>query len=137
MPVIAAASIEAAYPLIRPYLRETPVIEVAATDFGLTGAPIVFKLEFLQVSGTFKARGAFYNLLTRGAPGQGVVAASGGNHGVAVAHAAQRLGRTANIFVPAISSPAKIEKIQASGAEVHIGGATYADALAASEVYLG
>ncbi len=133
---ITPISIEAAYPLIRPYIRETPVIEVAAADFGLAGAPIVFKLEFLQVSGTFKARGAFYSLLTQSEPGQGVVAASGGNHGVAVAYAAKQLGGTANIFVPAISSLAKIEKIRACGAAVHIGGATYADALAASEAYL-
>jgi threonine dehydratase len=136
MPAVTPSTIEAAYPLIRPHIRETPVIEVAAADFGLSGAPIVFKLDFLQVSGTFKARGAFYNLLTRGESGQGVVAASGGNHGVSVAYAAQALGRPANIFVPAISSPAKIEKIRACGAEVHIGGATYADALAASEAYL-
>ena len=133
MPEITRAAIEAAYPLIRPHIRETPIIEVAAADFGLAGAPIVFKLEFLQVSGTFKARGAFYNLLTRGAPGQGVVAASGGNHGAAVAYAAQQLGRTAHIFVPEISSPAKIAKIKACGADVHVGGAVYADALKASQ----
>ena len=135
-PAIIRASIEAAYPLIRPYIRETPIIEVAAADFGLSGAPIIFKLEFMQASGTFKARGAFYNLLTRGAPGQGVVAASGGNHGAAVAYAAQKLGRRAHIFVPSISSPAKIDKIRACGAEVHIGGAVYADALQASEAWV-
>ena len=133
---ITPASIEAAYPLIRPYIRETPVIEVAAADFGLGGAPIVFKLEFLQVSGTFKARGAFYSLLTQSEPGQGVVAASGGNHGVAVAYAAHQLGRPAHIFVPEISSSAKIAKIRSHGATVHIGGATYAEAFAASEAYL-
>lgn len=132
-PIVDRESIQAAYPLIRPYIRQTPVIEVAAADFGLAGAPIVFKLEFLQVSGTFKARGAFYSLLTRGEPGQGVIAASGGNHGAAVAYAAQKLGRHAEIFVPAISSPAKIEKIKAYGAEVVVGGATYADAFAASQ----
>jgi threonine dehydratase len=131
-PNITPATIEAAYPLIRPHIRETPVIEVAAADFGLAGAPITLKLEFLQVSGTFKARGAFYNLLTRGEAGQGVVAASGGNHGAAVAYAAQQLGRPAHIFVPEISSPAKIAKIRAYGADVHIGGATYAEALDAS-----
>lgn len=133
---ITPAAIEAAYPLIRPYIRATPVIEVDAEDFGLSGPRLVFKLEFLQVSGTFKARGAFYNLLTRGTPGQGIVAASGGNHGAAVAYAAQRLGRKAHIFVPEISSPAKIEKIRASGAEVHIVGAEFAEAFEASEQWI-
>jgi threonine dehydratase len=94
------------------------------------------KLEFLQVSGSFKARGAFFNLLTRGEPGQGVVAASGGNHGAAVAYAAQRLGRPARIFVPSISSPAKLEKIRGYGAEAIVGGATYVDALRASEAWI-
>jgi threonine dehydratase len=133
---ITPAVIEAAHSLIRPYIRETPVIEVAAEDFGLVGAPLIFKLEFLQVSGTFKARGAFYSLLTRGEAGQGVVAASGGNHGAAVAYAAQKLGRPAHIFVPEISSPAKIERIRAYGADVHIGGATYAEAFEASETWI-
>jgi len=132
-PIVAQASIEAAYPLIRPYIRETPLVEVAAADFGLAGQPVTFKLEFLQVSGTFKARGAFYSLLTRGEAGRGVVAASGGNHGAAVAYAAQKLGRHAEIFVPAISSPAKIAKIKAYGAEVVVGGATYSEAFAASQ----
>jgi len=132
-PAITPAAIEAAYPLIRPYIRETPIVEVEAGDFGLAGPPIAFKLEFLQVSGTFKARGAFYNLLTRGTPERGIVAASGGNHGAAVACAAQKLGRKAHIFVPDISSPAKIEKIRASGAEVHIGGAEFAEAYEASQ----
>ncbi|MDR3474725.1 MAG: threonine/serine dehydratase [Devosia sp.] len=136
MPEITRAAIETAYLLIRPYIRQTPIIEVLAADFGLAGAPIVFKLEFLQASGTFKARGAFYNLLTRGEPGQGVVAASGGNHGAAVAYAAQKLGRKAHIFVPSISSPAKIDKIRACGAEVVVGGAVYADALRASEDFV-
>jgi threonine dehydratase len=134
--VVTPAAIEAAYPLIRPHIRETPIVEVAAGDFGLAGAPITFKLEFLQVSGTFKARGAFYNLLTRGEKGQGVVAASGGNHGAAVAYAAQQLGRQAHIFVPEISSPAKIAKIREYGADVHIGGATYAEALEASRAWV-
>jgi threonine dehydratase len=133
---INTATIDAAYPLIRPHIRDTPVIEVAASEFGLHGLPIVFKLEFLQASGTFKARGAFFNLLTRGEPGQGIVAASGGNHGAAVAYAAQQLGRQAHIFVPSISSLAKIDKIRGYGAEVHIGGAVYADALTASEAWI-
>jgi len=133
MPPITAEAIAAAYPLIRPHIRETPVIEVAASDFPLAGAPIAFKLEFLQVSGTFKARGAFCNLLTRGSADQLVVAASGGNHGAAVAFAAQKLGRRAEIFVPAISSPAKVARIKAYGASVVVGGANYHEAYLASQ----
>ena len=136
MPDITPETIAAAYPLIRPHIRETPVIEAAAADFGLAGAPIVFKLEFMQVSGTFKARGAFYSLLTRGTPEQLVIAASGGNHGAAVAYAAQKLGRRAEIFVPSISSPAKIARIRAYGAQVVVGGATYSEAFAASQARL-
>ena len=136
MPDITPETIAAAYPLIRPHIRETPVIAAAAADFGLAGAPIVFKLEFMQVSGTFKARGAFYSLLTRGTPEQLVIAASGGNHGAAVAYAAQKLGRRAEIFVPSISSPAKIARIRAYGAQVVVGGATYSEAFAASQARL-
>jgi threonine dehydratase len=91
------------------------------------------KLELLQHSGSFKARGAFANLLLRKTNGAGVVAASGGNHGVAVAFAAQRLGIPATIFVPSVCSPAKIERIRAYDAEVVVGGDLYADALVASE----
>ncbi len=117
---------------IAPHIRHTPILTVDAADFGLAGAPISFKLEFLQHSGTFKARGAFNNLLSRAKPGQGVVAASGGNHGAAVAYAAQKLGHPAHIFVPTISSPAKIDRIRSYGAEIVVGGASYVDALAAS-----
>lgn len=133
---ITRETIEGAYALILPYIRETPTIAVAAADFGLAGQPITFKLEFLQATGNFKARGAFHNLLTHDQPKQGVVAASGGNHGVAVAYAARHLGRRAKIFVPSISSPAKIDRIKALGAEIVIGGANYADALAASEEWI-
>lgn len=126
-------SVLAAEPVIRPYLRTTPIVEVDAADFGLDGRPITFKLEFLQHAGSFKARGAMLNLLTRGTPDQQVVAASGGNHGVAVAYAANRLGRKARIYVPAIASPAKVARIKAYGAEVVVGGERYADALAASQ----
>jgi threonine dehydratase len=93
----------------------------------------VLKLEQLQHSGSFKARGAFANLLLRPLPGAGVVAASGGNHGAAVAYAAQALGVTAHVFVPEVSSPAKIERIRGYGADLVVGGASYAEALAASE----
>src|SRR5215475_4829922 len=86
--------------LIRPHIRRTPVIEVNAADFGLGAARFSFKLELLQHAGSFKTRGAFTNLLTREIPRAGVVAASGGNHGVAVAYASMKLGIPAKIFVP-------------------------------------
>lgn len=92
-----------------------------------------FKLELLQHAGSFKTRGAFANLLMRDIPKVGVVAASGGNHGAAVAYAAMKLGIPAKIFVPSISSPVKIQRIRDYGAELVVGGDRYADALAASE----
>jgi threonine dehydratase len=110
--------------LIRPHIRRTPVIEAE----GLT-----LKLELLQHSGSFKARGAFASLLTRDVPPAGVVAASGGNHGAAVAYAAHKLGKPARIYVPTVSSPAKIERIRSYGADLVVTGERYADALAASE----
>jgi len=91
------------------------------------------KLELMQHSGSFKARGAFANLLLRDVPSAGVVAASGGNHGAAVAYAGQRLGIRATIFVPSITSPAKVDRIRAYGAEIVVSGDRYADALAASQ----
>jgi threonine dehydratase len=118
---------------IRPHVRTTPIVQVDGRDFGLPGVALVLKLELLQQAGSFKARGAFANLLLRKVPAAGVVAASGGNHGVAVAHAARELGHKAHIYVPRISTPAKIERIRASGAELVLVGDRYADALAASE----
>ena len=102
--------------LIRPYLRRTPVIRVDRADFGLPPGPLVLKLELLQHTGSFKARGAFANLLLRDIPEAGVVAASGGNHGVAVSHAASVLGVPARIYVPGISSAAKIARYDQLGA---------------------
>src|SRR5258708_32689486 len=97
---------------IRPYIRHTPVVEVAGADFGLGSGKIHLKLELAQHSGSFKARGAFANLLMRDVPAAGVVAASGGNHGAAVAYAAHKLKVRAKIFVPEVSSPAKIARIR-------------------------
>jgi threonine dehydratase len=108
-------------------------VEVDGADFGLDGVTLVLKLELLQHSGSFKARGAFTNLLLRAVPAAGVVAASGGNHGAAVAFAAMRLGQPARIFVPTVASPAKLERIRGYGADLVITGDRYADALAASE----
>jgi threonine dehydratase len=122
--------------LIAPHIRRTPVIDIDAADFGLDPRRLTFKLELLQRSGSFKARGAFANLLLRDIPPAGVAAASGGNHGAAVAFAAMRLGRKATIFVPAISSPAKMQRIRDYGAELVVAGERYADALAASEAFV-
>ena len=130
---ITRAAIDAIHPVITPYLRETPVVMAEARDFGLSGGPIAFKLELLQHAGSFKPRGAFANLLTRAVPKVGVAAASGGNHGAAVAFAAQRLGIPARIFIPEVASPAKIAQIRSYGAELVVEGARYADALALSE----
>src|SRR5713101_2532042 len=128
--------IEATYTVIKPYIRVTPVIEVNGADFGLSIFTVVLKLEHLQHAGSFKTRGAFTNLLKRVIPDAGVVAASGGNHGTAVAYAAMRLGVPARIFVPTVSSPAKIQRIREYGAELVVGGERYADALAASEAWV-
>jgi threonine dehydratase len=118
--------------LLRPHVRRTPVIELSGADFGLPPCHLHLKLELMQHSGSFKVRGAFGHLLTRTVPAAGVVAASGGNHGAAVAFAAHRLGKKAHVFVPSIASPAKIARIRNEGAELEIGGDRYADALAAS-----
>jgi threonine dehydratase len=120
---------------IRPFIRRTPVIAVDGAEFGLPSRTLTLKLELLQHSGSFKARGAFANLLTRDVPEAGVVAASGGNHGAAVAYAAMKLGKAAKIFVPSISSPAKLQRIRDYGADLAIEGDRYADALAASETW--
>jgi threonine dehydratase len=128
-------AVRATEAVIRSHVRRTPVIETAPEDFGLAGAPLTFKLEFMQHSGTFKARGAFANLLLREGAERGVVAASGGNHGAAVAFAAMKLGIKAHIYVPRISSPAKIDRIKQYGAEITVGGEAYADAYAASRTF--
>jgi threonine dehydratase len=118
-------AIAAAADVIRPYVRRTPAVEL--------GPGILVKLECLQHAGSFKTRGAFANLLMRDVPPAGVVAASGGNHGAAVAYAAMTLGIPARIYVPTVSSPAKVQRIRDYGAELVITGDRYGDALAASE----
>ena len=133
---IDSQRIAAVEKIIRPHIRRTPILEVAAADFRLDSISLIFKLEFLQHAGSFKARGAFANLLTRQVPRSGVVAASGGNHGVAVAYAAGRLGIPAKIFIPTIASPDKIERIRRSGADLVLVGERYADALAASQTWI-
>ena len=134
--VINRDAIAAAYQVIRPHIRRTPVLETNGSDFGLDPAALTFKLELMQHAGAFKTRGAFANLLMRKVPLAGVVAASGGNHGVAVAYAAMKLGIPAKIFLPTVSSPAKIARIREYGADLVLGGELYADALAASEAFI-
>jgi len=133
--MIEKSSIESAYGRIHNYIRETPVVRLDGADFGLDSFPLVLKLEQLQHAGSFKARGAFTNLLSREIPQAGVVAASGGNHGAAVALAAKRLGVPAKIFVPEVSSAAKVARIREYGADLVIIGEHYGIALAESEKY--
>jgi len=130
---LAPSRIVQALERLQGRVRRTPVLEVDGGDFGLAGVRLVFKLEFLQHAGSFKVRGAFTHLLTRDVPPAGVVAASGGNHGLAVAFAAMRTGTPASIFVPSVCAPVKMEQIRACGATLHVAGERYADALAASQ----
>jgi threonine dehydratase len=127
--------VEEAAEALTPFVRRTPALALDGADFGLAAFPLTLKLESVQWSGSFKARGAFANLLLRTIPPMGVVAASGGNHGAAVAYAARRREVRARIFVPTISSPAKTARIRAYGAELQIVGRDYAEALAASETW--
>ena len=129
--MITRADIAAANVRIRPFIRRTPVLQLDKTESQLP-APITLKLELLQHAGSFKPRGAFNRLLAAGRPTQGVIAASGGNHGAAVAFVARALGLRAEIFVPETTPPAKIQRIAGYGARVVRTGANYAEALAAS-----
>ena len=131
---VSRDDIRAAHARIAPHVRRTPVWNLPR-GFGHDG-PVSLKLEFLQHAGSFKPRGAFNTLLSRPVPAAGVAAASGGNHGAAVAYAAQKLGVKARIFVPEIASPAKVAVIRAHGAEVAIGGARYADAQEACDLHV-
>jgi len=123
--------IAAAATRIAGHVRHTPVLHLSAADLGL-GFPVTLKLELLQHTGSFKPRGAFNRLLSAALPAAGVIAASGGNHGAAVAYAARALGVPAEIFVPELTPPAKVARIASYGAHVAQGGETYAEALAAS-----
>jgi threonine dehydratase len=134
--MVSPEQIRITYSLIAPYVRRTPLVEVDSADFGVDAGTLSLKLEFLQHAGSFKARGAFTNLLTREVPSAGVVAASGGNHGAAVAFAAMKRGVPAKIFVPSVASRAKKEQIIGYGADLVIAGDCYNDALAASEAWI-
>jgi threonine dehydratase len=121
------------YSRLAPHVRKTPVVFVNGSEFGLEPVSLALKLELLQHSGSFKARGAITNLLTRMVPKAGVVAASGGNHGVAVAFATQKFQVPVRIYVPTVASVTKIDRIRGYGAELIVGGELYADALAESQ----
>ncbi|HCP80583.1 MAG TPA: threonine dehydratase [Octadecabacter sp.] len=129
MPV-TIADIDDAAARIAEYVHVTPVMRSNA--FGL---PLQFKLEHTQVTGSFKARGAFNSVLTADLPPAGIVAASGGNHGAAVAHAATSLGHDAHIYVPEFAGPAKIDVIRQTGANLHVVEGAYADAAAAAKAH--
>jgi threonine dehydratase len=130
---VTPSNIRSAHAHIRAHIRRTPVLETASLIEG--APPLSLKFECLQATGSFKARGAFHNLLTRPASAAGCATASGGNHGAAVALAAQKLGVRARVFVPEIAPPAKIAKIKAYGAEAVIGGAFYAEAQQRCDAY--
>jgi len=131
--MIGRIDIEAAWTRIAPRVRKTPVIELAGGTFERLTTPLTLKLECLQVAGSFKPRGAFSRMLGVPVPKSGVIAASGGNHGIAVAHAAKMLGHRAEIFVPEVISAAKVARLKELGAAVNIVGKVYGDALAASQ----
>jgi threonine dehydratase len=131
MSTTTPSDIEAAWKRIEPYVRITPVIRL---NRGLlhSGAETFLKLELMQVTGSFKPRGAFNRILSNTVPAAGIIAASGGNHGLATAYAARALGHHAEIFVPTISSPVKQQRLREYGATLHVTGANYKEALNAS-----
>lgn len=129
--VLTTVDVDRACSLIAGHVRATPVVSVEGAMFGLA-EPLWLKLEMLQHAGSFKTRGAFNRILTACTSGpmpvEGVIAASGGNHALAVAHVARELGIPARVFVPEATSSFKVARIRASGATVTVTGAMYADA---------
>ena len=130
---ICREEIRGVYGQIAAHIRRTPLLAMPGTDFGLDPFSLTLKLELLQHTGSFKARGAVTNLLLRDVPPAGVVAASGGNHGVAVAFAAKKFNVPAKIYVPTVASKTKMERIRSYGAELVVVGDRYADAYAKSQ----
>ena len=128
--------IEAAAERIASRVRRTPVLRVTGVELGLT-VPVAFKMEFLQHTGSFKPRGAFNRMLAASLPAAGVIAASGGNHGAAVAYAAQALGVPAEVYVPTTAPAAKVARIAGYGARVVQIGASYNEAMLASQARAG
>jgi threonine dehydratase len=129
--VIDRADIEAANRRIRPFVRRTPVLELGPGAFDLR-CRVTLKLELVQHTGSFKPRGAFNKILSSDVPESGVIAASGGNFGSAVAFAAHTLGHRAEIFVPSNSPKVKADRIRSLGADVTIVEGWYDEALEAS-----
>lgn len=127
------AEAEAAAERLGGHVRHTPVIATGTGAFGV-GEALTLKLELLQHTGSFKPRGAFNRVLTAEVPAAGLIAASGGNHGAAVAYVARSLGLPAEIFVPETTSPVKVERLRRFGVEPTLGGALYDDAQAACEI---
>ena len=132
-PLIERRDVEAAHERIRSWIRRTPVIEADEETSGVADGRVLLKLDCLQRSGSFKARGAFNAMLAPTAPEGDVVAASGGNHGAAVAYAAMRLGRAATIFVPQTAPGVKVERLKRYQAIVRQVGQSYAEAFVAAE----
>jgi threonine dehydratase len=129
---VSRSDIERASGRIAAWIRRTPVLEVEPEMFGTPGS-IALKLECDQHTGSFKPRGAFNRILSSEVPDAGVIAASGGNFGLAVAYAASRLGHQAEVFVPESTPEVKIHKLRAYGAKVKVTGRFYAEALEAAE----
>ena len=136
-PLVTPDMIASARARVSPFVRRTPIISTRPGELGLSHG-VALKLELLQYTGSFKVRGAFHKILTaaqRGIPEAGLVAASGGNHGAAVAFAARRLGHRAEIFVPSTSPAMKRDRIASFGATVHVVDGLYDDAQAAANAH--
>jgi threonine dehydratase len=131
-PLVSRADVERAYGLIAAHVRRTPVLELLPGELPGLSVPVTLKLELLQHAGSFKTRGAFHRVLTSDVPAAGLITASGGNHGAALAHVGHTLGYRAEIFVPESSPPMKAARIRSLGGTVVLGGAVYDDAQAAA-----
>ncbi len=134
---IGRDQIDETYRVIRDRVRRTPTLSTDPEDLGISARRLTLKLEFLQHTGSFKPRGAFANLLLRDVGAAGVAAASGGNHGAAVAYAAKQLGIPAHIFIPTVSPQAKVDRIRSQDAELAIVGDRYNDSLLACMEFVG
>jgi threonine dehydratase len=128
------ADIDGAATRLGEKVRRTPVIVLHGDEIGVP-CRVVLKLELLQHAGSFKARGALNSVLSLDGAADRVSAASGGNHGAAVAWAAQRAGLRADVFVPGTSTAAKLERIRDYGATLHLVDGHVGDALAACTVF--
>ncbi len=127
IPVPTSADITAAIERCSPILRRTPVLRTTPGDLGLSES-VILKLESLQHAGSFNARGSLNTALRLGVTANGLIAASGGTHGISVSHTARVFGVKAAIFVPGVSSRAKIDRVWSQGALVNIVGELYDDA---------